>query len=370
LNHPLRLEYVDPATLLSGANPRNWRTHSVEQCAAFEGLLAECGWTDAALYNELTEHMLDGHMRAKQALANRLPVMPVLIGAWDAATEAKILASRDTLGLMAGIDPKAWTDLLRDVDTGCTELMALFSDLSEEWGVIPSDDDPSDASEPDSSEAEDLDVAGVEAEEPEASDEGAVDLVFPSDNEWGVPKLDPRMQASGPVFPMTLWGSVGRRKAMPGTWLFYTADRRFDSIWKDPGAILYSGPSCAVEPNYSTHPQMPRAFVLWGIYRKRWVNRWWQSKGVRTFVDLNVGQEVRDLNFLGVPREWRAFATRSHSEGSAIASEFESAANHAGTDELTFLVYGGGSVVKEMCETRGWFWCPEESDVVRGKVPR
>jgi hypothetical protein len=113
---------------------------------------------------------------------------------------------------------------------------------------------------------------------------------------------------------------------------------------------------------------MPRAFILWGIYRKRWVNRWWQSRGVRTFVDLNVDAEFQSLNLLGVPKSWRAFATRSHSDGQFIESEFAAAAEHVGTDRLAFAVYGGGSRVKQLCVDRGWFWVPEQSDSARGKV--
>jgi hypothetical protein len=358
----LRLEYVEPSTL--GPNPANWRTHSADQRATFGAILAEVGWSDPLLYNERTGRLLDGHMRREEAIAAGIPAVPVVVGSWDEATERKILATRDTLGMLAGVNSDAFRELLDGIDTGSPELMSLFSDLAESFGIIPADGEPGEPG------AGDLDTEDLDAEdlgEPVA--DGPADVCWPSDDEWGIPRLDPRMQALAPIFPIQVWASTGRRRAMPGTWLFYAADRKFESIWKNPGAILLSGPACAVEPNYSTHPQMPRAFVLWGIYRKRWVARWWQSRGVRTFVDLNVGEEVAALNLLGVPREWRAYATRSHSGGSAIESEFSLAAAHAGTDDLCFLVYGGGAAVKKLCGSRGWHWCPEQSDTVRGKVP-
>jgi len=362
-SQPLRLEYVDPATLLSGAHPSNWRTHGEDQRAAFEGLLAEVGWTDALLYNEETNHLLDGHMRAKQALDHRLPAIPVLIGAWHGAVEAKILATRDTLGLMAGIDSKAWDSLLRDVDTGCTELMGLFSDLSAEWGTIPSDgpdatvgDDQVEAIEPESSDGE---------SEADDRDNIAPDVVFPTDDEWGIPRLDPRMQADGPQFPVTVWRTQGKRHPMHGTWTFYADDLKFDGLWRNPGAILESKPSYVVEPNFSTHPQFPPAKVLWDTYRKRWLARWWQTKGLRVFVDLTVCPEFQAINFRGVPRGWKAYAVRTHRDSRDIQADFVAACEHAGTDDLVFLVYSGGASIKTLCNERGWFWVPDQCNVAR-----
>ena len=376
MDHPLRLEYVDPNDLIRGANRKNWHTHGPSQIAVFEGLLAEVGWTGAALFNERTERMLDGHMRTRKAVELRLPVVPVLVGSWDEAQESKILASLDTLGLMAGIDPKAWDNLLREVDTGCTELMALFSDLSEEWGTIPKDNQGAGADEDDEDDFVEVteDAPGAESSapgagsEPDSEDPGVPDVVFPGDNLWDIPTLDLKRQADAPDFPLTVWGSVGRKRTMPGTWCFYTADRRFASIWKNPRHVLESGAVAIVEPNFSTHPQMPRARVLWDVFKKRWLARYWQTQGLRVFVDVNVGEEVRDLNFLGVPKGWRAFATRSHSKGQWIEAEWEAAADHSGREDLVFLVYGGGAEVKSLCAKRGWHWCPEEADVARGKV--
>lgn len=364
MNLSHRLVFVDPASL--GDNPRNWRTHPADQSAAFEGLLAEVGWLAPILYNETTQRLLDGHMRRAKAVELRLPVVPVVIVELPAHLEAKALATLDTLGIFAGHDAAQFAELLKECDTGSAELQAQFAELSSMMGLFEGDDDGNDddsGTDGDGDEGQD-----GEQEGPAPDPRAVLDVVYPSDNEWGVPRLDPRWQAEGIVFPATTWGTQGRTRRMAGTWVFYTRDDRFQALFADPSVILESGAACAIEPNYSTHEQMPAAVALWATYQKRYVARYWQSKGVRVFVDLNVSPAYRKLNLLGVPREWRAFAVRAHSGNhDSLAEEFQLAADHAGTDDLVFLVYGGGQATRDLCESRGWSWLPEHSDEKRSK---
>lgn len=197
------------------------------------------------------------------------------------------------------------------------------------------------------------------------------DARFPSANAWDVPTLDPRMQALRVELPWQSWGSKrgGRKRAMPGTYHFYVSDDRFEALWKDPMPVVLSGCHAAVEPNFTISLESPRAYVLWCVYRKRWIARYWQTEGVRVFVDLNVPAEYADLTFLGVPKEWRAYVTRGYTERmEATVNEWRAACEHHGDDDILFTVYGGGRAVKEMCGERGWGWIAEERDRVRGKI--
>ena len=346
----LRLEYRDPNQLTG--NPKNWRVHPEDQRATFAALLKQVGWADVIRYNEETERIVDGHMRVDQAIRLGLPVVPVVIGRWTEAQEAVILATADTLGLMATTDKVAWTELMRSCDTDSEEIADLFTGLSENYGIIPGDLDGSDEAEA-GDQVEEIE----EAEEP---DTVAPDLVWPSDDDLEIPRLDPKMQADGAQFPVTVWRTVGRRAPMKGTWCFYQDDLKFEPLWRDPGAILLSGAPYAIEPNFSTHPQMARAKIIWDVYRKRWLNRFWQSRGVRTFVDVSVHEKFRADNFRGVPKGWKAFATRVQRDSRDVQADWLAAAEYSGREDLTFLVYGGGPSIKSLCVEQGWQWVEDQ----------
>lgn len=197
------------------------------------------------------------------------------------------------------------------------------------------------------------------------------DILFPTDNQWGIPTLSPLLQAEYVVQPILGWGTRARRGGYAcsgGTWHFYVDDYRFNRLWKYPEDLVRTGARYAVEPNYTVSLNSPRAYVEWCVYRKRWMARYWQTRGIRIWVDLNVPTEFSDLLFAGVPHEWRSFITRGYCDRmAATENEYLAACNHHGNDDITFVVYGGGKAVREYCQTRNWQWLPEQQDVERGK---
>lgn len=178
------------------------------------------------------------------------------------------------------------------------------------------------------------------------------DLVWPTDNELEVPSLDPALQAVGLEAPLAQWGARSRRGSMRGTWAFYVDDYRFAAVWEKPELALLSEPAALVEPNFSVFDQTPFPVALWATYRKRWLGRFWQSQGVSLWVDLNVSETHSRLNLTGVPKGWRAFATRGYDERlDDLERERLLASEHAGSDPL-LLVYGGGAAVADWARSR------------------
>lgn len=352
---PFRLEMLDPATLRP--HPNNFRVATKEGLSAIRASVDETGWVAPLLYNERTGYLLNGHKR-RQLFAGQS--CPVLVGNWDEVQEAKVLLYHDQIGNFSEFDSAAFAALI-DTDglnTDSPELMSMLSNLFDELGITGDD-----AAEADDEPEE---IEEIDDEPPARSD--VPDALWPSDNEYGIPTLDLRRQANAVDFPVTIWGSVGRTKAMKGTWCFYTDDRRFASLWDNPAAVFKSKAPTAIEPNFSTHGQVPRAVSIYRTYMKRWLARYWQSQGMRIFVDINVDASVRDLNFVGVPKGWQAYATRSHGNNPDVLEvEHAAACAHSGRDDLTFLVYGGGKSVEALCGRRGWNWIPEHSASVRQK---
>jgi len=185
------------------------------------------------------------------------------------------------------------------------------------------------------------------------------DALWASDNDYDIPLLDIEMQADAVDLPLSIWGSLKRTARMNGTWAFYTDDYRFEELWRDPSPVVNTQAINIVEPNFSTTAQMPFAVCLYNIYRKRWLARWWQSRGLRVFVDLNVHPKLYEVNLLGVPQGWKSYATRGYSaQLDLLEREYELARAHAGSTPL-FVVYGGGKAVQEHCKANGLIWFDE-----------
>lgn len=130
----LTLEWVDPSTLTP--NPRNWRRHPTTQRDALAGVLDDVGWAGAALFNRRTGRLIDGHLRLDVALQRGDDAMPVLVGEWDDAQEAEILATLDPIAALADTDGAALTDLLRDVSTGSAAVMDVLGRLADDAALF------------------------------------------------------------------------------------------------------------------------------------------------------------------------------------------------------------------------------------------
>ncbi len=127
---PLRLEWRTPSELAE--NPKNWRTHPPEQIDALTGVISEVGWAGACLFNETTGRLIDGHARKKVAVEQGAERVPVLVGSWTEEQEAKILASLDPIGAMAGADATKLDALLSSISTDNAGLSSLLESLAHD----------------------------------------------------------------------------------------------------------------------------------------------------------------------------------------------------------------------------------------------
>lgn len=183
------------------------------------------------------------------------------------------------------------------------------------------------------------------------------DAFYESSNELEIPDLKIEMQAKVCDRPFVLWGEQRRTFQMNGQGVlhFYTDDYRFGKdLYEHPEKILKHNPASIVEPNYSLFNDTPIAFGLQAIYKKRFIARAMQDRGIRTFVDLNVGARFYKLNLLGVPMGWSAFCTRGYSDRlQYLEFEYEMARMMADGNDLLFVVYGGGENVRAFCRQHG-----------------
>lgn len=180
-----------------------------------------------------------------------------------------------------------------------------------------------------------------------------MDAVYPGGNWLGIPDLDPDMQPDCVPLPVLAWGSVARGRAHSGTWHCYVDDARFSALLAHPDRLVSTGATAACEPNVSAYDDTPLALALAGIYRKRWVARYWQACGVRVFVDVNLPSRLleRPEAWYGVPPGWAAFSTRGY-DRRLENLDAEYAVAKAFAVRPLFLVVGGGRLVAGWCQQR------------------
>lgn len=226
------------------------------------------------------------------------------------------------------------------------DFLANEYDIGElaEWGIdVPGVSNTTDP-------GEDL----VDKEEEQADDDSppstkwVPDCLFESNNEFDIPTLRPDLQATQVLNPVAPWGYSARDARNIGTYHFYVDDYRFTGLWDDPNKLIKAGVPIIIEPNLSLYDNTPRGYGLFLIYKKRWIARYWQSFGVRVFVDLNVSYKFKAENLLGVPKGWNAYATRGYADRlQLLEEEFNLAKEHSGKEDPYFIVYGGGEKVRK-----------------------
>lgn len=183
-------------------------------------------------------------------------------------------------------------------------------------------------------------------------DEYIPDCILPTDNQLEIPSLRLDVQPQLVEIPFLCFGEQKRTKDMRGhgTLHFYTDDYRWQSIYDHPEKILKHNPGSIVEPNYSLFNETPVAFGLQAVYKKRWIARQMQERGIPVFVDLNVANKFYAINLFGVPKGYGAFCTRGYSDRlPALEYEYMLAERVSDGNRLTFVVYGGGEDVKQWC---------------------
>ena len=182
------------------------------------------------------------------------------------------------------------------------------------------------------------------------------DNLFPTDNDMKVPMLRLDRQPQTIQIPFVLFGEQKRSFKMNGhgTLHFYTDDYKFQSVYEHPEKIFNHHPANIVEPNFSLFNEVPVAFGLQQVYKKRQIARQMQEMGIGVFVDLNVAAKYYKLNLLGVPTGYSSFCTRGYSDRMQyLEYEWMLARQIVGGNPLKFVIYGGGQKCREFAREHG-----------------
>jgi hypothetical protein len=324
--------------------PSNNKRHGQKDLAAIYSSINKFGFKEVIIVDKDYE-VIAGHGRILAAKEKGFDKLPVLVALDLSKTDAKAyrIAHNRTANI-AKYDDGIMTSELGELKLEGFELGDLADLKLDKW-------------------TKDLDVPEFNLDEyeptpvEEQTKNDVPDQVFPTDNEWGIPVLSLKMQANAVDLPVVQWGDIARKQKFRGTYHWYCEDDKFESMWKDPTGPLASNCINCVEPNFSNYADMARAYVMGMIYKKRWIARYWQTQGMFIFVDMNVNSKFYDLNMFGVPSGWRAYFTRGYADHpDKNISQYQIACDRAGSDDIIFVVYGGGKTIENVCAEHGWLF--------------
>lgn len=124
---------VDPKLLT--ANPKNWRIHPAHQREALKGVLDDVGFVQNVVVNKTTGFVVDGHLRVSVAIERDEPLIPVVFVELTEEEEAKILATIDPIGALAGTDTKLLSELLAEIETRNASVQTLLDGIALRQGL-------------------------------------------------------------------------------------------------------------------------------------------------------------------------------------------------------------------------------------------
>jgi hypothetical protein len=110
-------------------NPKNWRTHPINQTEALQGLLTEIGYADALIAYETDQGLMliDGHLRAETTPNMEVPVLVTDLTEKEADL---LLATLDPLAAMATRDEEQLTELLATISSSNDTVNAMLLSLA------------------------------------------------------------------------------------------------------------------------------------------------------------------------------------------------------------------------------------------------
>ena len=191
-----------------------------------------------------------------------------------------------------------------------------------------------------------------------------LDILYKTEPEFDVPVLDAHAQAFHIPDPLIPWGYISRKSEHTGTYHFYTDDYRFSALLSKPSQLVNTRCRAIVEVNLSIPPELPRALVISSIYYKRRFSVICQHSGIAIVADINVHPSHLEFAFLGIPRNWTAYATRATGEHLdwidlqyAAAVDWSRGDAPSPTGLPSLLVYGGGAKARDYCADHPtWIW--------------
>lgn len=130
--------------------------------------------------------------------------------------------------------------------------------------------------------------------------------LFPSDNHWGIPKMQHTSANCIPEWLVPYRQQVRTNRSLEtGAVHFFLDDYRFESVWHRPNSAVKGlrKYKTLLTPDFSLYRDWPMMLQMWNTYRSRWCGCFWQSQGFSVIPSVSWSSAASyDFCFAGLPK--------------------------------------------------------------------
>ena len=264
----------------------NTKIHTFKQIEEISNSIQQFGFKQPIVIDK-DGAIIVGHGRYEAAKMLSMEVVPCVVADDLTEDEAKAYRIADNKTNESDWDFKALEKELDEIDID----MTLFNaDFGEEFEEIE----------------ENHRQSQIETQRRVANILNLENGDYEGDGYYGIPMLDPVFEVPEIKdwigFNYVLSDKEPEGKAVH----FFVDDYQFERIWNNPERYVEKLRRyvCVATPDFSPYADMPRALQIYNHYRKHWVGRWLQDRGVVVIPTIRCNTDPESLKWFldGTPK--------------------------------------------------------------------
>lgn len=273
---------------------KNARKHADEDLKVIKNSIKEFGFDDPIGIWGKDNLIVEGHGRYLAARDLGLKEVPCI--RLDHLTDEERRAY--TLVHNRSAELSSW-----DIDTLAEELLDLPDIELEELGF---DYLTNDLLEDDEEEIERENESDLDPSCQHNVFENLEKAYYDSDGYYGIPNVEKSDTVGDKMIRFCDWKEIPEEQRKEYIVHFYYDDYKFMSAWRNPDKYLdrlYDF-KAVVAPNFSLYTDFPRVLQILSCYRRNWVARYWNEKGIDVIPQIVWGdKESYNFCFDGIPKD-------------------------------------------------------------------
>ena len=271
---------------------KNARKHELEDLEVIKNSIKKFGFDDPIGVWGKDNTIVEGHGRYMAAIELELDEVPVIH--LDHLTDEE----RKAYGLVhnRSAELSSW-----DMDLLSEEILSLPDIELDELGF----DFDTNILEEDNKEIDRENITDLDPSLQHNVFENIERAYYESNNYYGIPDVPKSDIVGDKMIRFCDWKEIPEEKRNEFIVHFYYDDYKFMSAWRDPDKYIdrLREFKAVVAPNFSVYTDFPRVLQILSCYRKNWVSRYWEGKGIDVIPQVVWGdKESYNYCFTGFPK--------------------------------------------------------------------